>query len=94
MTAYKEFIQSEEYLVALKDRNRAFANVERYIHRLTLLSNKTPNAIAFQDLRLEIKEVIKFLDQKEKVCQDLITDKCEDYTDNEVYIESLDSYFL
>ena len=41
---------------------------------------------------LRPKKALDILDQKENICLGLIADNCEDYTNNEAYIESLDSY--
>ena len=92
MADYEEYIQSEEYLEALKIRNKAFSDVERFIRRVKKLADRSPNAITFEDLHLETKKVLDILDQKENVCHNLIADKCEDYTNNEVYNENLDTY--
>ena len=92
MENYEDFVEDSQYLTALKDRSKAYANVERYIRRLNLLSGKAPNDMAFMDLRLETKEAIRILDGKQDVCLDLIAENCVDYTDNDQYNESLDSY--
>ena len=92
MTDYDDFVEDPQYVEALKDRSKAYANVERYMRRLNLLSGKPPNATAFMDLRLETKEAIKILDEKQDVCLDLIADNCVDYTKDVQYNESLDIY--
>ena len=92
MAGYDGFVEDSQYLAALKDRSKAYANVERYIRRLNLSASKPPNVTVFRDLHLEIKEVIKILDQKQSTLQELIAENCEDYISNEAYIENLDSY--
>ena len=78
MPTYEEFTASEDYSAALLARTKGCRNVERYMRRVKLLTDKSPNATAFEDLLSETKHAIKELDAKQYACLDLIADKCDD----------------
>ena len=92
MAAYDDFVETSQYLKALKIRNKAFSDVERFIRRVKKLADRPPNAKTYEYLRLETKKALDILDEKEKICLDLIAENCEDYTNNDDYIESIDSH--
>ena len=92
MADYDKFVEDSQYVAALKDRNKAYADVERFIRRVKKLADRPPAAKTYEDLRLETKKALDILDEKEKICLDLIAENCEDYTDNDDYNESIDSY--
>ena len=92
MTSYGKYIDSEEYLAAVKCRTKVINDVERYIRRVKSLASEEPDAFVFADLRSETKEAIKELDAKQNACLDLIAHNCDDYTDDEKYISDLDAY--
>ena len=92
MADYDNYVEDSQYVEALKDRDKAWDNVARYMRRLSKLSGEDPNVTVFMDLRLEIKEAIRTLDAKEDICNSLIADNCIDYEDNANYSQSLEDY--
>ena len=92
MSDYDEFVEDSRYLAAVKDTEKTCRDVERVIRRVRKLAEDDPDAVTFEDLRIETKKAIEKLDQKETIRQDLIADNCEDYEDNENYLNSLNDY--
>ena len=92
MSDYDEFVDDSRYLAAVKDTEKTCRDVERVIRRVRKLAEDDPDAVTFEDLRIETKKAIEKLDQKETIRQDLIADNCEDYEDNENYLNSLNDY--
>ena len=92
MTDYDDFVEDSRYLAAVKDTEKTCRDVERVIRRVRKLAEDDPDAVTFEDLRIETKKAIEKLDQKETIRQDLIADNCEDYEDNENYLKSLNDY--
>ena len=44
MTDYDKFVEDSQYVAALKDRNKAYADVERFIRRVKKLADRPPAA--------------------------------------------------
>ena len=92
MSTYKDFIASEDYSPALKARNIAIGDVERFIRRVKKLSEEDPNPTVFTKLRLETEKAISHLDKMMSKCQELIIENCEDYNDDTAYHSDLEAY--
>ena len=46
MADYDDFVEDSQYVKALKDRDKAWDNVARYMCRLSKLSGEDPNALS------------------------------------------------